>query len=85
MHPDYANAFNFQLQTDGNIIAPTLELKQKKIKLERTSLSDFFKISITNNLDIIELTLAHLASKNMRTSGLPYQVRLIPENKRRNK
>lgn len=82
---DYANAYNFDLQTDGNIIAPSIELKHKKIKLERTSLSDFLKISLSNNLDIIELTFAHLASKNMRTTGLPYHVRLIPEEKRRNK
>ena len=82
---DYVSAFNFDLQTDGNIIAPTIELKHKKIKLERTSLSDFLKFSIANNLDIIELTFANLASKNMRTTGLAYQVRLIPEDKRRNK
>lgn len=82
---DYTNVFNFELKTDGNIIAPTIELKHKKIKLERTSLSDFLKISIANTLDIVELTFAYLAGKNMRASGLHYQVRLIPANMRRNK
>jgi hypothetical protein len=82
---DYVKAFNFELQTNGNIILPTIELNHKKIKLERTSLNDFLKLLITNNLDIIESTFAYLASKNIRSSGLPLQVRLIPEVERRNK
>ena len=53
--------------------------------MERTSLSDFLEITNKNMLDIIELTFAYLAGKNVRTSGMPYQVRQIPDDKRRNK
>jgi len=82
---DHTKVFDFELQTDGNIIAPTIELKQKKVKLERTLLSKFLKITIVNTLDIIELTFAHLARKNVRTGVMPYQVVQIPDDNRLNK
>jgi hypothetical protein len=82
---DHTRVIDFDLQPDGNIIAPTIELKHKKAKLERTSLSEFLKVTIKNMLDIIELTFAYLAGKNSRTDDMPYQVREIPEDKRRNK
>lgn len=82
---DNTKVTDFELQTDGNIISPTIELKHKEVKLERTTLSEFLKITIANTLDIIELTFAYLAGKNIRASGIPFQVRLIPEDKRRHK
>jgi len=82
---EHTKVFDFELQTDGNIIAPTIELNHKKIKLERTSLSEFLEITTKNMLDIIELTFAYIAGKNTKTTGLSYQVKLIPEEKRRNK
>lgn len=82
---EHTKVYDFELQTDGNIIAPTVELKHKKIKLERTSLSEFLEITTKNMLDIIELTFAYLAGKNVKIGGIPYQVRQIPEDKRRNK
>jgi len=82
---EIAKVTDFELQTDGNIISPTIELKHKDINLERTSLSEFLKISFANSLDIIELSFAYLAGYNVRTGGLPYQIRIIPEDKRQNK
>lgn len=82
---EHTKVFDFELQVDGNIIAPTIELKHKKIKLERTSLNKFFEIVTKNMLDIIELTFAYLAGKNVRTGGMPYQVKQIPDDKRQNK
>lgn len=76
---------DFQLQIGGNIISPTIELKHREIKLRRTSLSDFLNIINTNILDIIETTFAYLAEKNVKKSGMLYQVRLIPDDKRHNK
>lgn len=76
---------NFELQTDGNILTPTIELNHKDTKLQRTSLSEFLKITSKNAVDIIEVTFAFLASKNQTTSGIPKQVKEIPEDKRWNK
>lgn len=82
---EHTMVFDFELQTDGNIIAPTIQLNSKKVKLERTSLSDFLGITTKNMLDIVELIFANLAGKNVRIGGMPYQVRKIPEDKRRHK
>lgn len=82
---DNTKVSDFELQIDGNIIAPTIELKHREVKLDRTSLSEFLKITIANILDIVEVTFAYLAGNNIRTDRLPYQVRQIPEDKRRNK
>jgi hypothetical protein len=82
---DNTQVTDFELQTDGNIISPTIELKHKEVKLERTSLSEFLLITIANTLDIIELTFAYLAGYNVRTGGLSYQVKTIPEEKRRHR
>jgi hypothetical protein len=82
---EHTKVYDFELQTDGNIIAPTIELKHKKIKLNRTSLNDFLNITNKNMLDIIELIFAYLAGKNVKIGGMPYQVKKIPDDKRRHK
>ena len=82
---EHTSVKDFELQTDGNIISPTIELNHKKIKLQRTSLNDFLEIINKNTLDIIELTFAYLASKNKRVGGIPNEVKKIPEEKRWNK
>ena len=82
---DYIVVIDFDLQTNGDIIAPTIELKHKDVKLERTSLTEFLTIILKNILDIIELTFAYLADKNSKTNSIPNQVRQIPEQKRKHK
>jgi len=76
---------DFEMKIDGNIISPTIELNYKKVILERIPLSELFKITIVNTLEIIEKTFAYLAGKNLKTGGMPYQVRLIPEEERKHK
>ena len=82
---EHTKVYDFDLQTDGNIIAQTIELKHKKTQMNRTSLSDFLSITNKNMLDIIELTFAYLAGKNVKIDGKPYQVKEITADKRRNK
>lgn len=76
---------DFELQTDGNILAPTITLNHKEIKLNRTSLSEFLKLTTANLIEIVETTFAFLAGRNIKTDGMPYQLREIPEDKRRHK
>lgn len=76
---------DFELQTDGSILAPTIALNHKEIKLDRTSLSEFLKLTIGNLIEIVERTFAFLAGRNVKTDGMPYQMREIPEDKRRHK
>ncbi len=77
---------DFELQTDGNILTPIIELKHKEVKLDRTPLSDFLEITIVNIIEIIETAFAFLAAYNVRIDTImPCQIRLIPEEKRRYK
>ena len=81
----HTTVLDFEIQTDGNILSPTIELAHKKTKLQRTSLSEFLEISVQNILVIVEETFAHLASKNQTSGGIPKHVKLIPEERRWNK
>jgi hypothetical protein len=80
-----AKVINFELQIDGNIIRPTIELNHKDIKMNRTSLSEFLSLVLLNNLEIAEIMFVYLASKNLSKKGIPCEIRLIPEDKKRNK
>jgi len=82
---DHTKVLDYELQSNGDIISPTIELQHKKIKLERTSLHEFLEHTFINVIDIVELTFAFLAQKNVREGGIPHLVREIPEDKRRNK
>lgn len=82
---DHTSVTDFELQTDGDILTPTIQLNHKKIKLRKTSLYAFLEIINKNTLDIIESTFVLLASKNMRVGSIPIEVKEIPEEKRRNK
>lgn len=78
-------AYDFELQTDGKILAPTIALNHKEVKIYRTSLSEFLKQITTNLIEIVETSFAFLAGRNVKTDGMPYQLREIPEDKRRHK
>ena len=76
-------ATNFDIQKDGNIISPTIELNHKTVKLERTDLLQFLECTLQNFLLITENTFAFLAEKHKRTDRLPIVVKEIPIEKRK--
>lgn len=82
---DHTKAIDYQLQVNGDIIAPTIELNHKKVKLERTSLSEFLSLVIDNLIYVVEMALVYLASKNLRNTAIPNYVKKIPAEKRQNK
>src|SRR5690606_17440771 len=45
---------NFSQEPNNDILTPTIELKHKKIKLERISIHEFLKILIPNYLSVFE-------------------------------
>lgn len=82
---DHTKAIDYELQVNGDIISPTIELNHKKIKLDRTSLSEFLKLVVDNLIYLVEMVLVYLASKNLRNTAIPNYVKKIPVEKRQNK
>lgn len=76
---------NFEIQSDSSVLTPTIELKYKDIKLERTSLSAYLKGVIISFINITESMYAYLADRNVKPSPVGYTVTEIPEEKRVNK
>jgi hypothetical protein len=74
---------DFELQTDSNILSPTIELKIRKTKLPKQALSSFLPVVIQNFIIITETTFAYLAGRNAKPSLLPAVVKWIPEDTRR--
>jgi hypothetical protein len=77
--------YDFELATNSDVLAPSIELDFKGSKLERQSLSEFLKILIPNYIHICELTIVHLAGRNFIPTLMQQAIREIPEEKRRNK
>lgn len=76
---------DFELQKEGNILSPTIEMNYRSSQLERMSLEQFLTICNSNMLTIFELMIGHLCSKNVQPMGMiRYELREVPENQRRN-
>lgn len=81
----FVTVWNFELQVDSSVFSPSIELKSKEAKLERTSLSHFLPLVLENLVTITETMFAYLASKNAKQSAMSFQVKEIPEERRRYK
>lgn len=77
--------YDFDLQTDSNILTPSFELKHKDVKLERQSISEFLKIVLPNLTFIFENTIAYMSNKTFTPYLMANGVKEIPEEKRRYK
>jgi hypothetical protein len=76
---------DFEIQLDGNILTPTIELIHKDITLKRMSLNEFLEITLSNLILISEMLIVYFASKNIKTADIQYVIKEIPEEKRLNK
>lgn len=74
---------DFELLKNSDVLSPTIEFKQKKDKLNRISLSEFLPIVLKNMIGIVELTITYLSGKNLKQNPFGYQIREIPEEKRK--
>ncbi len=77
--------FDFELQKDSNVAAPSFELKHKDIKLDRQSISDFLKVIIPNLLFLFENTLVHMSFKTFTPNMMANGIKEIPMDHRRYK
>lgn len=82
---DTVNVTDFELQTDSNILTPTIELNHKDSKLEIQSLSELLKIIMPNLIFIFENTIAYMSNKTFKPYLMAQGVKEIPEDKRRYK
>tara|TARA_R110002073_G_scaffold336034_1_gene529963 strand:+ start:2133 stop:3140 length:1008 start_codon:yes stop_codon:yes gene_type:complete len=77
--------YDFELEPNSDVLAPSIELDFKGSKLERQSLSEFLKLLIPNFIYICEFTIVHLSGRNFVPTIMQQAVKEIPEDKRRNK
>jgi hypothetical protein len=77
--------FDFELQKDSNILAPSFELKHKDVKLERQSISELLKIILPNLIFIFENTLIHMCYKTFTPHLMAQGIKEIPESERKYK
>lgn len=76
---------DFELQKEGNILSPTIEMDYRSSQVQRMALEQFLTICNQNMLTISELMISHLCSKNVQPMGMiRYELREVPENQRRN-
>ena len=79
------DVYDFELQPNSDVLAPSIELDFKGSKLERQSLSKLLNTLIPNFIFVCEATIVHLANRNFEPSFLAQEIREIPLEKRRNK
>lgn len=77
--------YDFELESNTNVITPSIQLDFKGSKIEKQTLSEFLKILIPNFIHICEITIVHLAGRNFIPSIIHQVVKEIPEDKRWNK
>jgi len=76
---------DFELTSNSNVLAPSIEIDFKGSKLERQSLSDFLNTLIPNLITICELTMVYLVGHNFKSSPVLQDIKEIPKDKRKNK
>jgi hypothetical protein len=74
---------NFELQSDGHVLAPTITSEHRTPKLAKIDLSEFFRILLTNLIEIAEAVIAGLASGQVKVGYPHYHVLDIPKSERR--
>ncbi|SFD17054.1 hypothetical protein SAMN05518672_101857 [Chitinophaga sp. CF118] len=77
---------DFDLQSTGEIISPTIAMDFNNTTVQRTSLNRYLPDIRDSLLNLFELLIVHLCAKNIKEDkGLQRRVAIIPESERRNK
>ncbi len=85
-----ATVKDFEIDLNGQpgftVISPSIEIDYRGNKLSRTSLSDFFPVTLQNLVDSFEIMIAHLCNKKAKKDTVFASiVMIVPEDQRRNK
>jgi len=71
---------DFELQADGTIMPPTIEVNRDGNVLDRSSISLLMEFLTTTLLDAFEMITLHMCSKNIQPfAGLPMTIALLSE------
>ncbi len=81
---------DFEIDANGQpgftVISPSIEIDYRGNKMERTSLSDVFPVTLQNLVDSFEIMIAHLCNKKAKKDTFfASTVLIVPEDQRRNK
>jgi hypothetical protein len=72
---------DFQVQPDGIIAPPTIEIDFRKTVQERCAVSWFMEETTNALLNSFQMIIVHASSKNMQPfAGMPMTVGVLPEN-----
>lgn len=83
---DVVKTFDFELQSNSDVITPTIELKKYRgSELKRQSLFELFKIILPNLIFVFENTITFISSKTFKPNPFAQGVKEIPVDKRRYK
>lgn len=72
---------DFEPESDGSIVVPTIEVNFRGSSLERTRISAFMSQVVKLLLDTFEMLAVHMSSKHMKPfAGMPMEIGQVPEN-----
>lgn len=72
---------DFEPESDGSIVVPTIEVNFRGSSLQRTRISSFMSQVAKHLLDTFEMLAAHMSSKHMKPfAGMPMEIGLLPED-----
>jgi hypothetical protein len=82
-HNKGVTILDFQLQSDGSLSPPTIEINFRKTSHARSPISSFMEETTRALLSAFEMIVIHVCSKHVQTfAGLPIVIGLLPDNYR---
>ncbi len=80
-HRPDAMVRDFEPDSDGDIVSPTIEMDFRGSLIERCTITSFMEQVRVHLLDIFEILVAHMSAKHMKSfAGMPMSLGLLPEN-----
>ncbi|MGY3212384.1 hypothetical protein [Mucilaginibacter sp. HD30] len=73
------------MQPNKDVLTAKISMEHRKEQLDPMPVSELLKVTTENLLYITEMSIAYLAAKHPKPSGLAYQVKEPPLEKRTNK